>query len=222
MMNNIIGIAVSILFVFLIIGASTILTKKNIINGELSRKFIHIGVANWWIIAMIFFDSPLYACIVPGIFVVINYISYKKNVFKVMERDGSRRDLGTVYYAISLFILSLITFRQGSAPYIGAIGILIMGYGDGLAAIVGGCLGKREIKLEGSTKTLEGTFTMFLVSFIVSFIILYNYHPFSLITVSLVLGAAAALLELFTPEGFDNITVPLGTSFLYMIIFALM
>ncbi|WP_406242727.1 hypothetical protein ACF3M2_01860 [Tissierella carlieri] len=53
-MNNITGILVSIIFVFLIIGAASLMKKLNILSNEGSRKFIHIGVSNWWIIAMIF------------------------------------------------------------------------------------------------------------------------------------------------------------------------
>jgi phytol kinase len=60
-MNNIIGIIVSFIFTFSIIGISTILTTHNVISGEDSRKFVHIGVSNWWIIAMIFFNNPFYA-----------------------------------------------------------------------------------------------------------------------------------------------------------------
>jgi hypothetical protein len=136
-MNNFLGIIISVLFVFIVIGISTLLTKKNILKDEGSRKFIHIGVSNWWIIAMLFFDNNIYASIVPALFVILNYISYKKNIFTAMERDGSKEDLGTVYYAISLFILSLITFKNINYSYIGALGILTMGYGDGFAAVIG-------------------------------------------------------------------------------------
>src|SRR6056297_376715 len=138
------GIIVSFAFIFLIIGISTLLTNKRIISGEGSRKFIHIGVANWWIIAMIFFDNPLWASIVPALFILINYISYKKQIFRAMERGKGKGDLGTVYYAISLFILAIITFSEGMNPYVGAMGILVMGYGDGFAAIIGEKFGKHS------------------------------------------------------------------------------
>ena len=220
-MNNIIGIIVSILFIFLIIGISSVLTKFNLLANEDSRKFIHVGVANWWIVAMIFFDNNIYASIVPGLFVIINYISYKKQIFKAMERDGSKKDLGTVYYAISLMLLAFITFKNIEFSYIGALGILIMGYGDGFAAIVGVKYGKHKFKVLGNNKSLEGTLAMFLFSFIVSLVILYIFNPVNIILYSLVLSVVATILEAFSPYGFDNLTVPLGTSALYYLLIIL-
>ena len=160
-MVNVVGIIVSILFIFGIIGISSLLNKLNILANEDSRKFIHVGVANWWIVAMIFFNNNIYASIVPALFVIINYISYKKQIFKAMERDGSKNDLGTVYFALSLMILALITFKNTEFSYIGALGILVMGYGDGFAAIIGVKYGKYKFKVLGNNKSLEGSLAMF-------------------------------------------------------------
>ena len=133
-MNDLIGILISFIFVFAVIGMSTVLSNKGLLDNEGSRKFIHVSVSNWWIIAMLTFKDPLWASFVPLMFVFINYLSYRKNIFKAMERDGSSKDLGTVYYAISLLILAYLTFAY-KVPYIGGIGILVMGYGDGLSLI---------------------------------------------------------------------------------------
>ncbi|MBC7087978.1 MAG: phosphatidate cytidylyltransferase [Tissierellales bacterium] len=217
-MNNLLGIIISILFVFLIIGISTLLTRKNILKDEGSRKFIHIGVSNWWILAMIFFDNNIYASIVPALFIVLNYLSYRKNLFTAMERGGDKEDLGTVYYAISLFILSILTFKDINYAYIGALGILTMGYGDGLAAVIGKRYGRKKYKIFGSTKSLIGSLTMFVVTFIVNLIILSIYNPTNIIIYSFVLAVFATLLELFTPKGFDNLSVPLGSSLIYYIL----
>lgn len=217
-MNNVFGIIFSIIFVFLIIGVSSILTRFNLLSNEGSRKFIHIGVSNWWIIAMIFFNNNIYASIVPALFVVINYISYKKQVFKAMERDGSKNDLGTVYFALSLLILSLITFKNVEYSYLGALGILIMGYGDGFAAVIGVKYGKNKFKVLENEKSLEGSLAMFIFSFIVSIVILYIFNPVNIILYSLVLAIISTFLEAFSPYGLDNLAVPLGTSFVYYLI----
>lgn len=214
-MSNILGIIFSIIFVFLIIGISSILTKFNLLSNEGSRKFIHIGVSNWWIIAMLFFNNNIYASIVPALFVIINYISYKKQVFKAMERDGSKNDLGTVYFALSLLILALITFKNVEYSYIGALGILIMGYGDGFAAVIGVKYGKNKFEVLGNEKSLEGSLAMFIFSFIVSIVILYIFNPVHIIFYSLILAIISTVLEAFSPYGLDNLAVPLGTSFIY-------
>ena len=69
-------------------------------------------------------------------FVIINYLSYKKDIIKVMERDV-QDGLGTVYYALSLLILAVVSFGVYKQPSLGLIPNLIMAYGDGLAAVFG-------------------------------------------------------------------------------------
>lgn len=160
------GILLSYLFVFAIIGLSTIMQKKKLLSGEGSRKMIHILLCNWWILAMMLFKSNIAASIGPLSFVIINYISYKKKLFGAMERGGGKEDLGTVYYAISLLILALVTFSSWSTPVTGAFGILIMGYGDGMAAVIGKRFGRKKIRIWGGEKSLEGSLTMFIISFI--------------------------------------------------------
>jgi len=221
-LNNVLGIIVSIMFVFLIIAISSLLTKFNLLSNEGSRKFIHVGVSNWWIIAMIFFDNNIYAAIVHALFVIINYISYKKQVFKAMERDGSKNDLGTVYFALSLLILALITFKNAEFSYIGALGILIMGYGDGLAAIIGVKYGKHKFKVLGNEKSFEGSLAMFVFSFLVSISLLYIFNPVNITLFSLIVAIVSTALEALSPYGLDNLTVPLGTSLSYYLLIGLL
>ena len=109
-MNNLVGIIVSIIFIGMIIVSAKVFEKA---GKEASRKYIHIMLSNWWVIAMIFFDNMIWAAFVPALFVVINYLSYKNGIIKVMERDSSdknKESLGTVYYALSLLILVFTLF----------------------------------------------------------------------------------------------------------------
>ena len=217
-MSNILGIIVSIIFVFVTIGISDLLAKKNIMSNEGTRKFIHIGVANWWFIAMYFFDKWQFAILVPALFVVVNYISYKKQVFSSMERSNENNSPGTVYYAISLLVLSFLTFREGSNPIIGLMGILVMGYGDGLAAVFGQAFGKHHFKVLNATKSLEGSLAMFISSFIVAISILSLSSAPSILLNSLIISVAATVIELFSIKGLDNLTVPLLTSLIYFLL----
>lgn len=216
-MNNLFGILISFLFVFAVIGLSTILSKKEILDGEGSRKFIHVAVSNWWIIAMLTFDDPLWASFVPLMFVFINYLSYRKNVFKAMERDGSARDLGTVYYAISLLILAYLTFSADLA-YIGGIGILIMGYGDGFAALIGKKYGKHSLRRFGLDKSVEGSLTVLVFALVISGVLFSMYAPTHLILKMTAIGLSAMLIEMVSPNGFDNLTLPLLVSLLSFVL----
>ena len=205
-MKNVLGIILSYVFVALIIVAAKFFEKS---GKEASRKFIHIMLCNWWFIAMYFFDNVICASIVPLTFVVINYISYKKNLISVMERDEKDKDgLGTVYYALSLFLVSIFTFGIIKRPEIGLCSILIMGYGDGLAAIIGKSIKSIPYKIGKTKKTLAGSSTMLFVSFVIAAIFLASVSADFWMLKSILLAISVTVLEAVSIKGTDNITVP--------------
>jgi phytol kinase len=221
-MNYVWGLILSYVLVFLVIGIATFLQKKGILGEEGARKFIHIGVSNWWILAMIFFKGEhavWFAIIAPITFIILNYVSYRMNLLKAMERGG-KGNLGTVYFPISLLILVIFSFGILNRPEFGAFGILILGYGDGFAAVIGKKYGQKKLIFG---KSLEGTLTMFVASFIVSAILLVvTFNISGWIWLALCISLAATLIELLTPKGLDNLSVPLGTSvILYILLFAM-
>lgn len=205
-MKNIIGIIVSYIF----IGTIIILAKFFKKNGEeASRKFIHIMLSNWWFIAMYFFENAFWASIVPISFVIINYISYKKNLISVMEREN-QDGLGTVYYALSLLIIVIITFGITKRPEIGLCSILIMGYGDGLAAVIGKKIKSTEYKIGNTKKTLAGTLTMFIITFIIVAIFGSVTGVNLWIIKSIITAIILTIVEAVGIKGTDNLTLPLS------------
>lgn len=218
-MNNLLGIITSIIFVIGILAVASILEKKKIIQGEGSRKLIHITLCNWWFVAMIFFDKGIWAAIVPLLFVIINYISYKKQLIPAMERGGGKEDLGTVYYALSLLILGVWTFSIHK-PYIGAIGILTMGYGDGLAALIGQKYGKIKYQIHGKIKSIEGSIMVFISTIVITMCIIPLIGQPVKLSMGITLALIATLLEALTPWGLDNLTLPIGTSLIYALMIA--
>jgi phytol kinase len=218
-MMNVYGLISSYLLIFMILGIATFLQSKNILKEEGARKFIHIGVSNWWILAMIFFEGEnaiWFAIIAPATFIVLNYLSYRLNILKAMERNG-KGSLGTVYFPISLLILVIVTYGilGREYAYIGGIGILIMGYGDGLAAVIGTKYGKHKLK---NGKSLEGSLTMFVTSLVVSLILLGISSVPNVIIYSLAVASISTIIEYFTTRGLDNLTVPLGASLFYYLL----
>lgn len=211
-MKNIIGIVISYLFIVMIIVIAKLFEK---VGKEASRKFIHIMLSNWWFLAMYFFDSPIWASIVPLSFVLINAISYQKNLIQVMEREGDKKDgLGTVYYALSLFILAIYTFGILKRPEIGLCAVLVMGYGDGLAGIVGKTVKSMPYHIGKTKKTIAGSSTMFFVSFCILAIFLCSIHSELWVLKSILIAISVTALEAISVKGTDNIVVPIYTAFI--------
>lgn len=216
-MNNLLGIVISFLYIAALMIAAKYFEK---FDKEASRKFIHILLANWWLIAMAFFDHMVYALIPPIAFVVINYISYRGNLIQVMEREESQKDgLGTVYFAISLIPLVIFSYGFTSNPLIGLVGFFIMTYGDGFAAIVGKTITSKEYRVFGFTKTVAGSCVMFVISLIIT-IAVFSYSNTELFLVKAVgVSILATVLEAVSAKGTDNLSVPIVTSLLtYFII----
>lgn len=209
---NFLGIIVSYLYIGLVIVVAKIFEKK---GKEASRKFIHIMLGNWWFIAMYFFTNVWYSMFVPITFVIINFISYKKDLIKVMERD-EQDGLGTVYYAVALLILVIISFGIYKKPILGLVPNLIMAYGDGFAAVFGKLIKSKEYKVGNTTKTFAGSLTMFIISFstiLVYLILKYQVGILQLgqvFIVSFITSIIITIIEAISIKGLDNITVPLS------------
>ena len=204
-MNNIIGLIVASIYILVIFLTSKLFEKK---GKEVTRKYIHIMLSNIWFISMAFFDNYIIAAILPMLFVIINSLSYKFNLIKIMEREDKKEGIGTVYYAISLTVLSLVTFYINK-PILALPGILIMGYGDGLAAVIGQKVKSKSFNILGSTKSIAGSATMFIVSLIISILIFSFIGIEYLILKAFLIAIIATILEAISVKGLDNITVPL-------------
>ena len=219
-MNNFIGISVSYVYIALVIIGAKIFEKK---GKEASRKFIHIMLGNWWFIAMYYFTNVWSAAFVPATFVIINYISYKKDLIKVMERDV-QDGLGTVYYAISLLILVIVSFGVYKEPSLGLIPNLVMAYGDGLAGLLGRMIKSKRYKLSDTKKSVAGSITMFVIStLLIGGYLLYWHKEIFWSTphwplVAVLIGFAITAIEAISEKGTDNITVPLGTLCMLLLI----
>ncbi len=215
-MRNLAGFLLSYVFIAVIIIAAKFFEKA---GKEASRKFIHIMLSNWWFLAMYFFDNVIWASIVPLSFVIINYISYKKNLIQVMEREADEKDgLGTVYYAISLFLISIFTFGIIKRPAIGLCSILIMGYGDGLAAIIGRSVKSLPYKIGKTKKTVAGSSTMFFISFFIVAIFLASMASPMWFLKAILVAISVTLVEAVSIKGTDNITVPIFACLLLTVI----
>ena len=199
-MKNLVGIVISVVYIVVVFVLSKFMTKK---GEEISRKFIHIALSNIWIIYCLFIDLLWVACILPAAFIVINSLSYKFKIFKTMEREEND-GFGTVYYAISILLVTIFSYLQ-SNPMIGTTGMLIMGYGDGFAAI----LGKKVKSKEYKTKSIAGSATMFVFSLVISCVVFYMIGIEYFILKALLTAVIATLLEAVSVKGLDNITVPI-------------
>lgn len=210
---NVLGIVVSYLYIFLVMIGAKFFKKR---GDEFGRKFVHIMLGNWWIIAMYFFTNVWFAAFVPATFIIINYLSYKKNLIKVIERE-EQDGFGTIYYAVSLFVMAIIAFGLFKNPALGLAPTFVMAYGDGFAAVIGKKIKSKKYKLGVTKKSFAGSLTMFIISTILIGAYLYFAHSSVFWKtahwplISCLMGFAITALEGVSGKGLDNISVPLTT-----------
>jgi len=165
-----------------------------------------------------FFDNILYAISGPIVFVFLNslFVFYPE-VGKVIGCPDKKRNLGLVYYPFSLIILILLVYLGDLELYAATVGVFAMGYGDGFAAILGFLYGDKKIPLATGGKTYLGSIVMLFVCIVSSFII-FSFMSDSTFLIkllaSILIGVAASLIEVISPLGFDNISVPLFVTLL--------
>lgn len=206
----------ALVLVFLYLGA--LITIAELINrwtqtdGELTRKIVHIGSGNvilfaWWL------DLPASVIsLAAAIAALIALSSYYLPILPSLNSVG-RQSLGTFFYAVSIGLLTA-WFWPINQPQYAVIGILIMTWGDGLAAVVGQKFGKHPYQFWGSQKSWEGSLTMLLASFLVTILILgatagLSWHIW---LISFATAMIATSLETFSKLGIDNLTVPIASA----------
>lgn len=179
---------------------------------EITRKIVHIGAGQvillaWWL------EVPAWLGIAASVvFSAVALLSYRLPLLPGINGIG-RKSLGTFFYAVSIGC-SMVWFWPLHQPQYAAIGILIMTWGDGLAALVGQRFGAHPYQIWGEKKSWEGSLAMLLVSYGVSLAVLLAVQGPILATwiVAAVTAAVATVLESASKYGIDNLTVPLGTA----------
>jgi phytol kinase len=204
-----IALITAFIYVFAMIGVAEGLRKWRGYSVEFTRKFIHIAVGMWAYGAVLMFERRTFAIIPPLAFVAINAFSYWRGTFKAME-TGEKGQLGTIYFPISFTALIWLLWDR---PHLLVASLMPMTWGDALAAVVGRRIGRRRYTVAGSTRSLEGSAVMFLVSWVATLVPLMLLAP-EPIALGAAIGAAAAtalgamIVEAVSPWGIDNLTVP--------------
>lgn len=196
--------------VFAVIVIDRYLARKKLLHAENKRKFIHIFsglyIALWpWLLS---WRQIQLAGLMMLAVIVIN------RRLKVIDyMSGTKRlSYGDIFFALAVLLCALLTTNK----YFFMLAILIMGLGDGMAAVVGKRYGKNwKYKSLGQNKTFVGTLTFWFITLLIlgfsmPFIAEYtSAASYSLIL--LLLPPALTLIENFAVYGADNLAIPLIT-----------
>ncbi len=204
MVRDIIGTLVIFLGINFFLFLAEKLHKKGVFSAETNRKIVHIGVGVFIMLGPVLMTHRTGLALLALLFVFVNAYTLAKGKLSGMH-SVERESLGTVLYPFSVLVITLLFWRHLDVFY---ISLSAMVFGDAAAAFVGERYPIRKI----GGKSIGGSLTMFLVTF-VSAVIFVSLTGSSLsISHLLAISIVAGMFEASTGGGFDNLTVPLGTS----------
>ncbi len=217
MTSDLIYLAISFLYIGILVLIGLILYRCLHVRAEGVRKFIHILTSLWIFIVEYRLSSPWAKLIGPFLFTIINGLFSRSRFSYLLGMDDRERGNGLMYYPLSIFILVLLEIAGVLSPSSVIAGVLVMGWGDGLAALAGSRFGRNSYLVYGKyKKSIEGTAVMFAASAVI-IVIFTDMEWYYAASVAFV----AALMENVTPLGLDNLSVPIIVSLLSEVICSL-
>lgn len=166
------------------------------------------------------------AVIMFFILILLNLLSNKLKFLKGIE-NGIQNSAGSIYFPIGALLSYLVFMVYLDQIDVYILGILVLGFADGLASVVGTYFGKHKIKIsKNQYKSIEGSLAFLIITMIIFLLFFMNsliINPkFLIINLILILFGSflITLIELYNGNGKDNIYIPFSASIVaYSIIF---
>lgn len=214
--HNVLVMLLTFVYVFSVPPLMDWLVTNHGLPRDISRKITHIAAGSVIVFLPLFHDNDWSRYLNITVFAVWSVLLVQKGLFaadddqavKTMTRTGDKRELlrGTLYFVVVAMICGSIYYKQ----YAGVLAMAVLGWGDGLAPIVGTRLGRIRYRVfsdksvEGSIAFLAGALLAGL--FFVNLIVPKAYDP---VKISII-AVAATIIEGLSPKEVDNILIPVS------------
>ncbi len=210
-----IALVLAFVYVSVVLAIGEGLRRLLRLSVEFTRKFVHVAVGMIAFPLVWLFRDWYWAIMPPLVFILVNYMSYRRQIFRGME-TGEKNQLGTIYFPFSFSILIPLFWSQ---PALLVASLMPLTWGDAFAAIVGKRWGAHTYRAFGQTRSIEGSLAMLALSFIATTVALlvFGQPAPSSVVWGLATAVVATIVEAFSPWGIDNLTVPLCSAVVLVI-----
>jgi phytol kinase len=237
-LEDVIVFFIAVIYAVIILTIADVARRKMNLKSDFTRKIIHLfaGAAIW---TVPYYPHPWVASFVGLTFVIMLAMANTERFGRFFAAMARPEDLehgsvrGPFWYAVSITILTVVfTFTGYDKLYfIAGAAIMIMMLGDGMSAPIGMKYGTNHTReIFGSKRSLEGCLGLFVFGFIGAIIAFWWFGIFSLtvftpgvgynnmILLALVGAITATVVELISPKGTDNITLPMVTAIVMFLV----
>ena len=213
-LQNIIVTALTFIYVFGLVAVMNFCVSRLNLPQDISRKLTHIGAGSLIAFLPLYNDLHWSKYLNVTIFIVWVILLIQKGLFaddedeavKTMTRNGDKSELlkGPLYFVIVATICGTVFYKS----FPGIMAIATLGWGDGIAPIVGSRYGKLKYEVL-SNKTVEGSLSMLITAFAAStfFVWLIIHSELNILRI-LLLTTIATVVEACSPKEIDNILIP--------------
>ena len=213
-LGNLIVTALTFVYVFGLVAVMNFCVTRFNFPQDISRKVTHIGAGSLIGFLALYDDSHWSKYLNVTIFVIWIVLLIQKGLFasdedeavKTMTRNGDKGELlkGPLYFVIVATICGTLFYKT----FPGIMAMTTLGWGDGIAPIIGSRYGRLKYEVL-SSKSVEGSVSMFIAAFAASLFFVWLIIPSELnILGIMILSAIATVVEACSPKEIDNILIP--------------
>ncbi|MEM1392532.1 MAG: phosphatidate cytidylyltransferase [Cyanobacteria bacterium P01_H01_bin.150] len=215
-LQNIIVTALTFIYVFGLVAVMNFCVSRLNLPQDISRKLTHIGAGSLIAFLPLYNDLHWSKYLNVTIFIVWVILLIQKGLFaddedeavKTMTRNGDKSELlkGPLYFVIVATICGTVFYKS----FPGIMAIATLGWGDGIAPIVGSRYGRLKYEVL-SNKSVEGSLSMLIVAFAASTFFVWLIIPTELNILRIfLLCLVATIVEACSPKEIDNILIPIA------------
>ncbi|MBN1996653.1 DUF92 domain-containing protein [candidate division KSB1 bacterium] len=203
----------------ILIGIAELIRRRQKWQVEATRKIVHIMTGVLVATTPFVLHSKWPLIVLGVVFTLFDFLAIRNKFFSAMH-DTKRKSYGTVFYPVSFILLVFVLWDGNKLVFVTSM--LIMAIADAAAAIIGERVSRPvPLNIGSERKTLQGSMAMAISTFM---IVIFSFYFFGALLgvrvgIGLTLWSAvvtaifAAVSEVVSFRGSDNLTVPLASAF---------
>ncbi len=215
------GLGWFVIYIIVFVSALFVLRVTVKINDEVFRKMLHCVALGFVLVWVNVFDHwwwALAACLI--LMVPIGpalKLAQRSPKFSAFFSERKKGEIISSFYLLFAMFAVVIAVCWGllGDKWLACASVYAWGFGDAAAALIGKRFGKHKIGFKPicGKKSREGTAAMFatsLISVLAVLLVRGGLDWLGYIVISIVTALVSAAIELFSRDGNDTITCPLG------------
>ena len=182
-------------------------------SPEVRRKLIHVATGLFAILLPLLLHDrwPMVALVALGL-VVLAFLRLPgmSTSLGAAVHGVQRRSYGEIFLTLAV---GFVFLRSEGQPILYALPLAVIALSDSAAALAGSAYGKRVFQVDDGTKSVEGVTVFFVVTWLVAstmLLLMTDVPRVNVVVLSMSIAAFAAIVEMDSWNGLDNLFVPVG------------